>query len=114
MIRFTMTFFLMIILFLGGVIVGFDQAGSGMNKLRGNDVESYDALQTVKTEDNQFGVEVLGQTFTQESIDEKREEYKEIKEDVFTEKLAFALEKIVKWFYNILIQGAYQISQLFY
>jgi hypothetical protein len=113
MIRYTMIFFIMVILFLGGVIIGFDQAGSGMNELRGNNETSFDALEVSKNDD-QYEVEVFGQTLEKESLQEKKESYDDINGDFFLEKLAVTVEKSVQWFYNLLIDGAYQITELFY
>ncbi|MRG86652.1 hypothetical protein [Salinibacillus xinjiangensis] len=113
MVRFTITFFVMVILFLGGVIVGFDQAGTGMNNLSGNDVNEYDAVEASKQGDD-YQVDLLGESFEQKPIEEKKEEYQDINQGLFTEKLAATVEGGVKWFFNMLIEGAYQISELFY
>ncbi|QHS22819.1 DUF3679 domain-containing protein [Virgibacillus sp. MSP4-1] len=113
MIRFTLIFFFMIILFLTGVIVGFDQAGTGMNKLSGNEMENYDAL-VVKNKDEPYEVEVMGQSLDKKSIEEKKESYQEIQGGSLTGKIASAIEGGVKWFYNLLVAGAYQISDLIY
>ncbi|SET65138.1 Protein of unknown function [Salinibacillus kushneri] len=113
MVRFTFMFFLMVILFLVGVIVGFDQAGTGMNQLSGNETENYDALESNKQEDS-YEVEVMGQSFEQKSIEEKKESYQEIQGSSLTGKIASVLESSVKWFYNLLVAGAYQISDFIY
>ncbi len=101
----------MIILFLGGVILGFNQAGKGMDKVRGNDNPQYDA---VEVNDDGEVVEMFGESIKDDSLEEKKEQYADINEDFITEKIASAIEKGVKWFFNIIVEGAYQVVQLFY
>ncbi|MCP8616919.1 DUF3679 domain-containing protein [Salirhabdus salicampi] len=114
MVRFTILFFLMLILFLGGVIVGFDQAGKGMNKIRGDNVDSYDAVKTIESDNDNIEVEVLGQSIEQLSLGEKRLDYQKVKESHFTEKVATTVEKGVKWVYNKMIESVYQLTEKIY
>ncbi len=105
----------MIILFLGGVILGFNQAGEGMDEVRGTNEPTYDALQVSQNENGQNEVEVLGQRFQQqETLEQKKEEYTNIQEDFITEKIAAVVETSVQWLFNVIIDVFYQITQLFY
>ncbi|MBO8156024.1 MAG: DUF3679 domain-containing protein [Bacillaceae bacterium] len=109
MIRFTLLFLVMTVLFLSGVIVGFDQAGEGIENIRGDFLNQYDAVQIHKKDQEPIEIQVMGRT-----LEEKKVQYQKIENDHMTEKLAFAMEKGVKWFYNQVIQGVYKISELLY
>ncbi|MFC0522549.1 DUF3679 domain-containing protein [Pontibacillus salicampi] len=115
MIRFTTTVLLLIILFLSGVLLGMNQASLGIIEMRGFSNDSLqEAVKTNPSKGSSYEVEVLGQGFEQVSVEEKQKAYAEMQTDHGVQKLAFALEKAVKWVYNTIIFIVYQFVQIFY
>ncbi|TCT27038.1 uncharacterized protein DUF3679 [Melghiribacillus thermohalophilus] len=109
MVRFTLLFFLMIILFLSGVIVGFDQAGEGIQTIRGNPFENFDALNIQQSDGESAEVQVMGETF-----EEMQLKYRDTESEHITEKMATLIEKGVKWLYNQVIQVIYKMTEMIY
>ncbi|QHE53046.1 DUF3679 domain-containing protein [Pontibacillus sp. HMF3514] len=115
MVRMTMTFLVMVILFLGGVLVGMNQASQGMIKMRGFESETFqEAVQTRHVDTGKVEVKVLGQDFQQVSMDEKQKKYEELQSSHGIQKVAVTLEKSVQWLYNQMIMVVYQFVQVFF
>jgi Protein of unknown function (DUF3679) len=113
MVRTTITILLMVILFLGGVILGFDKAGEGMSRVRGDNSDKFDALQ-VSTDGDDYEVAVMGDSLNKKSLEDKKAEYRDISEDFFVEKIAKMIELSIKWLFTLIIESAYEIAELFY
>ncbi|MCT2537618.1 YqxA family protein [Aquibacillus koreensis] len=112
--RVFVTMLLMMVLFLGGVLLGIDKANEGVSNTRGYSTGSFEeAIQAEQTEDGAYEIEVMGEDFKQVSVEEKKVEYEEVQSTHFTQKLAGGLESSVKWFYNQIVQSAYQLAQAF-
>lgn len=115
MVRMTMTFLVMIILFLGGVLVGMNQASMGLIKMRGYENASFqEAVQTRHVDTDQIEVKVLGQDFQQVSLEKKQQQYDELQTSHGIQKVALTLEKSVQWVYNQMIMMVYQLVQVFF
>lgn len=105
----------MVILFLGGVLFGIDQASEGITATRGYSDASVDhAVESDITEQGSYQVKVMGRDFQQVDLHEKQQKYKDIESSNFTQKLAGGLEHGVQWFYNKMIISAYQLVQAFF
>ncbi|MDL4841485.1 DUF3679 domain-containing protein [Aquibacillus rhizosphaerae] len=106
---------LMVILFMGGVLFGIDQANEGIANTRGYTATNFeDAIDSGINEDGSYEVNVMGEDFEQINLEDKELEYEEVQTNHFTQKLAGNLENSVKWFYNQVIDTAYQIAQVFF
>ncbi|MCD5323633.1 MULTISPECIES: DUF3679 domain-containing protein [Pontibacillus] len=115
MVRFTVTFLIMIVLFLGGVLVGMNQASIGMIQMRGFSNGTFqEAVQTEKLETGDYEVQVLGRDFQQVSVQEKQQQYQEHNEARGLQKVAVMLEKAVNWAYNTVIYTIYHLFQVFF
>ncbi len=115
MVRMTMTFLVMIILFLGGVLIGMNQASLGMIEMRGYESESLqEAVQTSHVDTDDVEVKVLGQDFQQTPVDTKQKKYEELQTSQGIQKIAVNLEKSVQWVYNQMILMIYQLVQVFF
>jgi len=115
MVRMTMTLLVMVILFLGGVLVGMNQASQGMIKMRGFESETFqEAVQTRHVDTGEVEVKVLGQDFQQVSMDEKQRKYDALQSSHGIQKVAVTLEKSVQWMYNQMIMVVYQFVQVFF
>lgn len=112
MTRITITFLFMVVLFLSGVLIGLNQASLGMIQMRGFSDHSFEeAVQTRKLNTGNYEVQVLGQGFQQVPIEAKQRTYQEIQTSHGLQKVAFAIEKSVKWVYNTVIFMIYQFVQ---
>ncbi len=115
MVRMTMTFLIMIILFLGGVLVGVNQASLGLIKMRGYESDSFqEAVQTRHADTGEIEVKVLGRDFQQVSVDQKQQKYEELQSSHGIQKIAVGLENSVQWVYNQMIMMVYQLVQVFF
>ncbi|GGD04355.1 DUF3679 domain-containing protein [Pontibacillus salipaludis] len=115
MVRFTITFLIMIVLFLGGVLVGMNQASIGMIQMRGFSSGTFqEAVQTEKLETGDYEVQVLGKDFGQVSVQEKQQQYEDHNEARGLQRLAVTLESVVNWVYNTIIYTIYHIFSAFF
>lgn len=105
----------MIVLFLSGVLLGLNQASLGMIQLRGYTNASFEeAVQTRQLTTGNYEVQVLGKGFEQVPVEAKQRVYDEIQSSHGIQKVAFMLEKTVKWAYNQVIFLVYQLVQVFF
>ncbi|KGP73181.1 DUF3679 domain-containing protein [Pontibacillus yanchengensis] len=115
MVRFTVTFLIMVILFMSGVLLGMNQASLGMIQMRGfSDTNFHEAIKTQQPTSSNYEVEVLGKEFQQVPVEEKQQVYADMQITHGVQKLAFTLEKGVKWVYNTMIFVVYQLVQVFF
>ena len=106
---------LMVILFLGGVLFGVDQASEGITKTRGYSDESVQqAVESNISDDGTYQVKVMGQDFQQINVEEKEQKYQQTESSQLPQKLASTLESAVQWVYNQMIVSVYQIVQAFF
>ncbi|WP_186576459.1 DUF3679 domain-containing protein [Aquibacillus kalidii] len=109
-----MTALTMLVLFLGGVLFGIEQANEGVLQTRGYSSDLEEAVKSEVTEGGSYEVEVMGKKFEQVDMDKKEQQYEEIESNHLMQKVATNLESGVKWFYNQVIHSAYQLSQAFF
>ncbi|WP_138415690.1 DUF3679 domain-containing protein [Aquibacillus sediminis] len=115
MAKFIITLLIMIILFLGGVLFGIDQASEGVTSVRGyTDSTVEKAVETNKTEQGAHQVKVMGRDFQQVNLEEKQQEYEQMESSHFIQTIAGGLEHGVQWFYNKMIISVYQLVQAFF
>ncbi|WP_158633987.1 DUF3679 domain-containing protein [Radiobacillus deserti] len=115
MIKMLATMLVMVLLFLGGVLFGIDQASEGVTEIRGYSTDSLkEAVQTDKNKQDNYQIEVMGQEFEQVSVEDKEEKFQEIDDSHMTQKIAGTLEQSVKWVYNGLIQSAHELVKSFF
>ncbi|KGX93639.1 hypothetical protein N781_11100 [Pontibacillus halophilus JSM 076056 = DSM 19796] len=113
--RFTVTFLFMLVLFLAGILVGINQASLGMIQIRGYSDQSFqEAIQTTEADDGTVEVEVMGQSFQQVQLDEKKQQFDETYETQGIQKLALSLGNFVKGVYNLVLSLVYQLVQLIF
>ncbi|MDC3415576.1 DUF3679 domain-containing protein [Aquibacillus salsiterrae] len=115
MLRIMTMFLLMVVLFLGGVVFGIDRANKGVANTRGYSPQSFNnAIEVDASSDDQYEIKVMGENIQQVDLRDKQEKYEAIQSNHFTQALAGNLEYGVKWFYNKMIQSAYQLTQSFF
>ncbi len=106
---------IMLVLFLGGVLFGITQANQGMVETRGYEkADAEDVVNSSVEENGAYQIEVMGQDFEQLNLEKKQETYETVQTGHLTQKVAGGLETGVKWFYNGVIEGAYQFVQAFF
>lgn len=105
----------MMVLFLGGILIGINQVNKGVVETRGYTTDGFEgAVDSDVTEEGTYQVSLMGEDFQQVDLEEKEEKYDAIQSTHFTQKLAGNLESGVKWFYNKMIDSAYQLTQVFF
>ncbi|UFT97830.1 YqxA family protein [Radiobacillus kanasensis] len=115
MVKMLIGMLIMVLLFLGGVLFGIDQASEGVTEIRGYTTSSLkEAVQTGENNQEEYQIEVMGQDFEQVSVEEKQEKFEEMESEHMTQKIAGAMEHSVKWFYNGLVKSAHEIVQTFF
>lgn len=97
---------LMVVLFLGGVLFGIDQANNGSLQTKG-----YAGGEILRAVESDFSQE---DKYEEQVKEENTEQYKEIQSSHLTQKLAGELENGVKWFYNQVVYTVYQLVQVFF
>lgn len=80
MLRFSFKCFLIVLVLFFGVLLGMQQANTGMKKMKGyNDPSLYNAFTVTESDEGDIHASILGETVTSHDLAKKKEKLEEMK-----------------------------------